>query len=93
MEKEKRREISKEIKAPLFILGVAPIIIGLLVILTGSVSAPGIKVLQHSGIGLVFFGWCVVWVEGLVNRNKSTAKSIAMIVMWIIDIVTYIYLF
>ena len=92
MEKEKRREVIKEIKDPLFILGIAPITIGLHVFLTGSVLATGIKVLQHTGIGLVFFGWCVVWLEELVNRNKSRAKSIAMIVMGIFGITTYIYL-
>lgn len=93
MEEEKRREVIKEIKDPLFILGAAPITIGLLVYCTGSVSATGIKVLHHSGIGLVFFGWCVACVEELVNRNKSTAKSIAMIVMGIFGIATYIYLY
>ena len=93
MEEEKRREVIKEIKRPLFILGVAPITVGLLVFFTGSVSVPGIKNLKHSGIGLVFFGWCVVWVEELVNRNKSTVKSIAMIVMGIFGIATYIYLY
>ena len=93
MEEEKRREVIKEIKDPLIILGAAPIAIGLLLFFTGSVSAPGIKVLQHSGMGLVFFGWCVACVEELVNRNKSTAKSIAMIAMGIFGVVAYIYLF
>lgn len=91
MGEEKRREVIKEIKEPLFILGVAPLIIGLLVFFTGSVSAPGIKVLQHSGMGLVFFGWFVVSLKELVNRN--TAKSIAMIVLGICGIATYIYLY
>lgn len=45
MEEEKRRDVIKEIKDPLFILGAAPLIIGLLVYFTGSVSATGIKVL------------------------------------------------
>lgn len=91
MDEEKRREIIKETKNPLFILGVAPLIIGLLVFCTGSVLATGIKILQHVGIGLVFFGWCVVWVKELVN--ESTPKSIAMIVLGICGIVTYIYLY
>ena len=93
MSEEKRHVVIKEIKDPLFILGVAPITIGLLVFFTGSVSAPGIKVIQHSGIGLMFFGWFVVWMEELVNRNKSTAKSIAMIIMGIFGIAIYICLF
>ena len=95
MEIEKRRQVIKEIKEPIFIFGAAPITIGLLVFFTGSVSAPGIKVLQHSGMGLVFFGWCVAWVEELVNRNKSTAKSksIAMIAMGIFGMFAYIYLY
>lgn len=93
MEEEKRRVVIKEIKEPLFIFGAAPITIGLLVFFTGSVSAPGIKVLQHSGMGLVFLGWCVAWVEELVNRNKSTLKSIAMIAMGIFGMVAYIYLY
>ncbi len=93
MEDEKRREVIKEIKDPLFILGAAPLTIGLLVYFTGSVSATGIKVLQHSGIGLVLFGWCVVCLEQLVNRNKSTAKGIAMIALGMFGIVAYIYIF
>ncbi|WP_342512408.1 hypothetical protein MKY34_17560 [Sporosarcina sp. FSL K6-1522] len=93
MEEEKRREIIKEMKEPLFILGIAPVTIGLLVFFTGSISAPGIKVLQHSGIGFVFFGWCVMWVEELVNRNKSTVKGIAMIAIGIFGVVAYIFLF
>ncbi|HJF30847.1 MAG TPA: hypothetical protein K8V56_03590 [Sporosarcina psychrophila] len=93
MSEEKRHVVIKEIKDPLFILGVAPITIGLLVFFTGSVSAPGIKVIQHSGIGLMFFGWFVVWMEELVNRNKSTAKSIASIIMGIFGIAIYICLF
>lgn len=93
MEEEKRIEVIKEIKEPLFFLGATPVFIGLLVYFTGSVSATGIKVLQHSGIGLMLFGWCVVCVEELVNKNKSTAKGIAMIGLCIFGIVTYIYLF
>lgn len=93
MSEEKRHVVIKEIKDPLFILGVAPITIGLLVFFTGSVSAPGIKVIQHSGIGLMFFGWFVVWMEELINRNKSTAKSIASIIMGIFGIAIYICLF
>lgn len=91
MEEEKRREVIIEMKDPLFTLGAAPLIIGLLVYFTG--SAIVIKVLQHSGIGLVFFGWFVVWVEELVNRNKSTVKGIAMVGLGIFGIATYIYLF
>ena len=93
MEEEKRREVIKEIKAPLFMLGPAPLTIGLLVFFTGSVSAPGIKVLQHSGMGLMFFGWCVMWVWELLNKNKSTVKSIVMLIMGILGVVAYIYLF
>ena len=91
MEEEKRRNVIKEMKDPLFMLGAAPLTIGLLVYLTG--SATGIKVLQHSGIGLVFFGWFVVWVEELVNRDKSTAKGIAMIALGMFGIVAYMYIF
>jgi len=93
MEIEKRRQVIKEINEPLFIFGAAPITIGFLLFCTSSVSAPGIIVLQHSGMGLVFFGWCVAWVEELVNRNKSTTKSIAMIAMGIFGMVAYIYLY
>ena len=50
-------ELIKEIKLPLSILGITPIFIGLLVFLTGSDSASGVKVLHRLGIGLMLFGW------------------------------------
>ncbi|WP_301107460.1 hypothetical protein [Sporosarcina sp.] len=93
MDEEKRHEVIKEIKSPLFFLGIAPLFFGLLLFLTGSVSATGIKFLQHVGMGLFFFGWCVVWVEELLDKNKSTAKGIGMIAVGIVGVATYIYLY
>lgn len=91
MEEEKRIEIIKEIKN-LSTFGIVPIGIGLLIFLTGSVSASGIKGLQHLGIGLISFGWFLTWVIGLVKGEEDAAKSIGMIVIGIFGIATYIYL-
>ena len=90
---EKQIELIKEIRHPLSILGIIPIFIGLLVFLTGSVSASGIKVLHHLGIGLMLFGWFVTLVVGLVKREENTLKSISMILIGVSGLIAYIYLY
>lgn len=92
MGEEKRIELIKEIRLPLSVLGIIPIFIGLLVFLTGSVSASGIKVLRHLGICLMLFGWFVTWVVGLVKGEENALKSIAMILIGVFGLIAYIYL-
>jgi hypothetical protein len=93
MGEEKQIELIKEIRHPLSILGIIPIFFGLLVFLTGSVSAPGIKVLHDFGIGLMLFGWFVTWVVGLVKGEENPLKSIAMILIGVSGLIAYIYLY
>ncbi|MEK4486084.1 hypothetical protein MHH81_10910 [Psychrobacillus sp. FSL H8-0484] len=93
MGKEKQIELIKEIRHPLSILGIIPIFIGLLVFLTGSVSASGIEVLRHLGIGLTFFGWFVNWLVGLIKGEEKAFKSIVMILIGVSVLIAYIYLF
>ena len=93
MGEEKQKELIDEIRLPLFILGILPIFIGFLVFLTGSVSASGIKVLRHLGIGLSLFGWFVTWVVALVKGEDNAFKSIVMILIGVFVLITYIHLF
>jgi len=65
----------------------------LLVFLTGSVSASGIKFLHHLGIGLMLFGWFVTWVVDLVKGEENVLKSIVMILIGVSGLIAYIYLF
>ncbi|WP_342598248.1 hypothetical protein MHB48_11705 [Psychrobacillus sp. FSL H8-0483] len=93
MGEEKQIELIKEIRHPLSILGIIPSFIGLLVFLTGSVLASGIKVLRHLGIGLMLIGWFVTWVVGLLKGEENAFKSIAMILIGVSGLIAYIYLF
>lgn len=92
MGEAKRRQFIKELKKPLTIIGVLPFGIGMLLFFTGSASVPGLKIIQHLGVGLLFFGWLVVWVEELVKKEGYAAKSIAMIVIGVSLLIAYIYL-
>lgn len=92
MMEDERQEIVKEIKKPLFIFSIAPLVIGFLVFLSGSVLALGLKVVQHFGIGLVFFGWLVMWLVNLISKEKSMTKSLFMIIAGAFGVIIYIYL-
>lgn len=92
MEKEKQIELIKELRNSLSILGIIPSLIGLLVYLTGSVAASGIKVLRDLGIALALFGWFVIWGLGLIKGEENTFKCIAMILVGISVLIAYIYL-
>ena len=93
MGKEERIGLIKEIKHPLSIFGLIPVFVGLLLFLTGSVSASGIKSLQHLGMRLMLFGWLFTWLVSLVKRGESAVKSIVMIVIGVSVFIAYIYLF
>lgn len=93
LKEEKQIELIKELRHPLSYLGIIPIFIGLLVFLTGSTSASGIKALSHLGIGLMLFGWFVTWVIRLVKREESTFKSIAMTLIGVFVLIAYMYLY
>ena len=90
---EKQIELIKEIRHPLSILGIIPIFIGLLILLTGFVLASSINVISHLGIGLMLFGWFVIWVVGLIKGEEKAFKSIVMILIGVSLLITYIYLF
>lgn len=91
MTEEKREQVREEINTLIFWISVAPIIIGLLLFLTSSVSAPKIKVLEYFGIGLLFVGWAVLWGEELINRSKR--KGIGMIAIGGFVLIIYICFF
>jgi len=92
MNENKRKEIIKEVKKPLFIFGIAPLFIGYLIFLSGSVLALGLKEVQHFGIGLVSLGWFIVWVVNLISIEESVIKSLSMIIVGIFGVIVYIYL-
>lgn len=92
MGEAKRRQFIKELKDPVTVIGVLPFGIGMLLFFTASASVPGLKILQHLGIGLLFIGWLVVWVEELVKKEGNAVKSIAMIAIGVSLLIAYIYL-
>ena len=93
MAEEKQIELIKEIRHPLSIFGIIPIFIGLLIFLTGFVLASSINILSHLGIGLMLFGWFVIWVVGFIKGEEKAFKSIVMILIGVSLLITYIYLF
>lgn len=88
--KEKRSSLKKEMKQPMFIFGFTPMLIGLLLFLSGAVAT--ISYLKIVGMSLTLIGWIVSCLVSVIKGERSPMYGVAMIGIGISLFIGYFYL-